>query len=251
MDLSSRVTHYGPMGDADERPDARGYGEGWADLRRRTLRRDGYACRRCGADDRTLQAHHVVPRSAGGPDALENLLTLCRPCHGVIHQSNSSFDDVRDEAPLFPDRTAPEPVARMRTPDDQLCSRCGGERSDPTDLVAWTDPTVGEGSPDADHVTLCKPCAGLVLERVPACRRDELTANHRFSRHELSARCAEAPVRASVFAPPSVAVRREPRTVRERLVDDTVARFVINDPGIRWATMAVVGYVCLFLLLSL
>ena len=233
-----------------DRPDARGYGDGWDELRRKTLRRDGYACTRCGADDRTLQAHHVVPRSAGGPDELENLITLCRPCHGVVHQSNSSFDDVREEAPLFPDRTAPDPVARMRTPDDQCCSRCGRYRDDPTDLVAWTDPSDGDGS-GTDTVVLCKPCAGLLLEHEPACTRDALEGNHRFSTHELSARRTDAAVRPSIFAPPQVAIRREPGTVRERVVDDTPLRFLLNHRGIRWALVVAAGYVLLVLALAL
>lgn len=233
------------------RPDERGYGEGWEELRRKTLRRDGYACTRCGAGDRTLQAHHIVPRSAGGPDDLENLLTICRPCHGVIHQSNGAFDDVRDDAPLFPDRNAPTPVARMRTPDDQCCSRCGTQRDDPTELVAWTDaPTPADGR-ETNHLTLCKPCAGLVLEHEPDCTRDGLAANHRFSTHELASRQADAPVRPSVFASLQVAIRREPRTIRERLIDDTPLRFAVNHAGIRWAMLAAIGYVLLLLVVSL
>ncbi|ELY49541.1 HNH endonuclease [Natronolimnohabitans innermongolicus] len=235
--------------DHTERPDDRGYGPGWDELRAKTLRRDGYACRRCGADDRTLQAHHVVPRSAGGPDELENLVTVCRPCHGVIHQSNRAFDDVRDDAPLFPDRTAPAPVARMRTPDDQCCSRCGGERADPTELVAWTDPTDAASGSETDHETLCKPCAGLVLEAEPACTRDGLTGNHEFSTHELTRRRTDASVRPSLFASPAVAIRREPRGARERLVDDTPLRFLVNHRGVRWATLAVVCYVLLMVVL--
>lgn len=262
--MGDRTTDAGSDGNSDsddgnggDRPDDRGYGEGWDDLRRRTLRRDGHACQRCGADDRTLQAHHIVPRSAGGPDALENLITLCRPCHGVIHQSNGAFDDVREEAPLFPDRTAPAAVARMKTPDDQWCSRCGRERADPTELVAWID-VPGHGSEAAtdpgtapDALTLCKPCAGLVLEAEPACRRDDLTGNHAFSTHELTRRQSDAPVRPSLFASPAVAVRREPRRLRERLVDDTPLRFVVNHRGLRWATLAAVGYVLLFVVLAL
>ncbi|EMA31432.1 HNH endonuclease [Halobiforma nitratireducens] len=244
----------GSRGDDGDRPDERGYGEGWEQLRQETLRRDGYACTRCGADDRTLQAHHVVPRSQGGPDDLENLLTLCRPCHGVIHQSNSSFDDVRDEASLFPDPEAPEPVARMREPTDGYCSRCGSEFG-PEALVAWTDvpppDSDGNGDGDApDHLTLCKPCAGFLLENGPACTRESLTANHRFQVHELSAWRLDAPVRPSVFAPSQVAVRREPRTTRERLVDDTPLRFCWNHRGMRWLTVFAIGYAALWLSLG-
>ncbi|OVE84216.1 HNH endonuclease [Natronolimnobius baerhuensis] len=237
------------MGTGDGESDQRGYGEGWEDLRRQTLRRDGYACTRCGADDRTLQAHHIIPRGQGGPDELSNLLTLCRPCHGVIHQTNKSFDDVRDDAPLFPNPDAPDPVARMQRPDDGYCSRCGHDQY-PNDLVAWTDiPDSDSRTPRAsapDHLTLCKPCAGFLLEcECSPIRREDLTANHRFGIHELSAWRLDAPVRSSVFAPSQVAVRRTPRTLRERVVDDTPLRFVWNHEGGRWLAIGVISYVAL------
>jgi hypothetical protein len=48
--------------------------------RREVYERDGWACRHCGGtDDLTLD--HVVPRSRGGGDEIENLQTLCRPCN--------------------------------------------------------------------------------------------------------------------------------------------------------------------------
>jgi len=57
--------------------------------------RDGFACRLCGdwkgklyletgavVDD--IHAHHIIPKSQGGPDTMENLITLCDLCHGVV-----------------------------------------------------------------------------------------------------------------------------------------------------------------------
>lgn len=55
-------------------------------LREQILQRDNYRCRECGI--RVIRGkgvrshiHHIQPRSAGGLDALENLITLCEPCH--------------------------------------------------------------------------------------------------------------------------------------------------------------------------
>jgi hypothetical protein len=60
-------------------------------LRRRTWCRDGYACRYCGChvhppvdgiylrDDATVD--HVIPRSLGGTNDPENLVTACRECN--------------------------------------------------------------------------------------------------------------------------------------------------------------------------
>ena len=43
-------------------------------------RRDGLACRYCGADN-DLTIDHLVPRSLGGGDEPENLAVACRSCN--------------------------------------------------------------------------------------------------------------------------------------------------------------------------
>lgn len=46
--------------------------------------RDDYTCRYCGktpADGITLEADHVTPRSKGGDDSIENLVTSCFDCN--------------------------------------------------------------------------------------------------------------------------------------------------------------------------
>lgn len=52
-------------------------------LRYEVLRRDNYTCRYCGASAPSvlLEIDHVVPRSAGGTDARENLQVLCEDCN--------------------------------------------------------------------------------------------------------------------------------------------------------------------------
>lgn len=52
--------------------------------RREVYRRDGWRCALCD-DTRRLQIHHVVPRSQGGSDFPENLITLCMRCHAAAH----------------------------------------------------------------------------------------------------------------------------------------------------------------------
>src|SRR4051812_48390695 len=60
----------------------------WKRLSRQTKRRDGKQCQVCGdreGDPYTvLNAHHLIPRAKGGPDTLENLITLCDLCHAVV-----------------------------------------------------------------------------------------------------------------------------------------------------------------------
>ena len=55
----------------------------WRRLRRECLYRDRYTCHRCDKRMKSadLTAHHLIPRMDDGPDILENLITLCGPCH--------------------------------------------------------------------------------------------------------------------------------------------------------------------------
>ena len=76
---------------------SRGYD--WEVVRAEALERDGHACRNCNdtpADGAELMAHHVIPDGVGGPDTLENIVTLCRRCHNTIHR----ICDKGEDAPL-------------------------------------------------------------------------------------------------------------------------------------------------------
>lgn len=61
----------------------------WKRLCRECFKRDGFRCFRCRTS-RTytrLTAHHIIPRSEGGGDYLENLITLCPECHDEVEIS--------------------------------------------------------------------------------------------------------------------------------------------------------------------
>jgi 5-methylcytosine-specific restriction endonuclease McrA len=59
----------------------------YRESRRVALERDNHRCRKCGSLDReTLTVHHLVPRSKGGLDSPENLITLCDTCHQEEHK---------------------------------------------------------------------------------------------------------------------------------------------------------------------
>ena len=51
----------------------------WKRQRRRALERDSYMCVTCG--EPANEVDHIVSRADGGTHALENLRTLCTPCH--------------------------------------------------------------------------------------------------------------------------------------------------------------------------
>lgn len=45
----------------------------------------GESCFICGfANRHALEEHHIVPRSAGGEDSEQNLVTLCSNCHSAV-----------------------------------------------------------------------------------------------------------------------------------------------------------------------
>jgi 5-methylcytosine-specific restriction endonuclease McrA len=58
----------------------------WKKIRAAILFRDGFMCIRCetGKNRRNLTIHHLIPRSEGGEDYSENLITLCPECHDYV-----------------------------------------------------------------------------------------------------------------------------------------------------------------------
>ena len=79
----------------------KGYAQEWPDKKHQhhysdrdrqlgRLRRSGYyngipkVCRQCGATS-DLHLHHIVPRSSGGSDAIDNMTYLCADCHRALH----------------------------------------------------------------------------------------------------------------------------------------------------------------------
>lgn len=69
------------------------YGESWEGQREKAIERDNHECRACGLSEKThrerfeqsLHVHHIKPfrtfESHEQANELDNLITLCRPCH--------------------------------------------------------------------------------------------------------------------------------------------------------------------------
>lgn len=49
--------------------------------RKNLFRRDGFRCQYCGRSDATLTIDHVIPRSRGGTNRWDNLITACKSCN--------------------------------------------------------------------------------------------------------------------------------------------------------------------------
>ena len=55
-------------------------------LKKRLIQARGASCQRCGyADVNILTVHHIIRRSDGGSNELENLELVCPTCHTEIH----------------------------------------------------------------------------------------------------------------------------------------------------------------------
>ncbi len=62
-------------------------------IRKAVRKRDGWACQRCGKSKggafySLVDIHHIKPRALGGTNELENLITLCKPCHSLTEKGN-------------------------------------------------------------------------------------------------------------------------------------------------------------------
>lgn len=76
-------------------------------IKQGTLMRDEFKCRCCGIGGHeswldVLVYHHLIPVYAGGPDTVENGLTLCSNCHLTLHcyimgKIHVDFDRISDK----------------------------------------------------------------------------------------------------------------------------------------------------------
>ena len=56
--------------------------------RMRAMVRDGFKCQMTGCEEATLYkltVHHLIPLGDGGTHKLDNLITICKECHTLIH----------------------------------------------------------------------------------------------------------------------------------------------------------------------
>ncbi|MEN8007195.1 MAG: HNH endonuclease [Candidatus Krumholzibacteriota bacterium] len=62
-------------------------------VRREVLARDRHRCQTPGCGrTRFLEVHHKVPRSGGGSNSRENLVTLCGSCHRLWHEQGAGVE---------------------------------------------------------------------------------------------------------------------------------------------------------------
>ena len=74
--INEKVKHWGYQ---------QGFNYNYSSRREAILHRDNYTCQCCGKKNCRLEVHHIKFRSNGGTDNEENLITLCKECHGGVH----------------------------------------------------------------------------------------------------------------------------------------------------------------------
>jgi 5-methylcytosine-specific restriction endonuclease McrA len=67
--------------------------EEYDQLKSEVLNRDGWKCQCCGSKT-NLHVHHLKKRSQLGPDAADNLITLCAGCHRREHTEAACRGDL-------------------------------------------------------------------------------------------------------------------------------------------------------------
>jgi len=53
--------------------------------RREVFERDGHVCKKC-KETEPLTVHHILEKTNGGTNEINNLVTLCEKCHVTVHK---------------------------------------------------------------------------------------------------------------------------------------------------------------------
>ena len=73
---------------------------GYENLKAYIRARDNYTCQICKHKLTDLRVHHILERSKGGTDRVDNLITLCESCHNKVHSNKAVCPKVSTVTPM-------------------------------------------------------------------------------------------------------------------------------------------------------
>ena len=94
-------------------------------LRRKTLERDNFTCRKCKKEDKTgksLEVHHIIPLYVEEKDELNNLITLCNDCHHFAPDKPGEFAEYMKEEMTGTATTLMKSIDKVRKEHPELFS---------------------------------------------------------------------------------------------------------------------------------
>lgn len=131
----------------------------WDHLARQTKKRDNWTCQHCEKQggqlgSAELHAHHIEPRSKGGEDTLNNLITVCHSCHEELH-------DHRIPSGSRPNSSS----AKIRTGTQTNKPKING--NDLQSDIEEHDPDTATQDRESPANVECKSCGGPI-ENIPS-----------------------------------------------------------------------------------
>lgn len=83
-------------------PKQENYGQGrggrpWRRIKQQVHERDEWTCCKCGRTTMDLECDHIVNTAQGGTDDLNNLQSLCKPCHSDKSAAESKAGMVKND----------------------------------------------------------------------------------------------------------------------------------------------------------
>lgn len=92
----------------------------WRSIRDKFIKKNDF-CNQCGTQEKKLQVHHINPYRSSKYDGLENLITLCVPCHS----KHEKFSKIIEK---LPEANKPIAVALVQAYMSDLWHRYKGEQ---------------------------------------------------------------------------------------------------------------------------
>ena len=132
-------------------------------------KRDNFTCQDCGRvwkEGDTFNIHHILPRSKGGGDELDNLILLCKPCHMRRHTKEysqlvyeDSLRDMKNANPALqakekrPHKTQLEPLNKVF---DYYVDPIGISLMQAAELLGVSKPTIYKLMEQYEDFPACK-----------------------------------------------------------------------------------------------